>query len=95
MSTQDRDDNTTYKVVVNHEDQYSIWPAERGTALGWRDAGKQGSIAGSVLRIIQRSKSQAVERGNRARAHCKNVAQDATDAGRCSLERLDKARVVV
>jgi MbtH protein len=43
MSVQDREDNTTYKVVVNHEDQYSIWPADRENALGWRDAGKQGS----------------------------------------------------
>ena len=32
-----------YKVVVNHEEQYSIWPAERENALGWVDAGKSGS----------------------------------------------------
>jgi MbtH protein len=32
-----------YKVVVNHEEQYSIWPAYRENALGWRDAGKSGS----------------------------------------------------
>jgi MbtH protein len=31
-----------YKVVVNHEGQYSIWPAERENALGWNDAGKTG-----------------------------------------------------
>ena len=43
MSTQEREDSTTYKVVVNHEDQYSIWPADRENPLGWRDAGKQGS----------------------------------------------------
>jgi MbtH protein len=30
------------KVVVNHEEQYSIWPAERENPLGWRDAGKVG-----------------------------------------------------
>ncbi|WP_414566167.1 MULTISPECIES: MbtH family protein [unclassified Anabaena] len=35
-------DTTMYKVVVNHEEQYSIWPADRENALGWRDAGKQG-----------------------------------------------------
>jgi|GEM_PF-51056 len=38
----DRVDNTIYKVVVNHEEQYSIWPADRENALGWRDAGKSG-----------------------------------------------------
>jgi MbtH protein len=32
-----------YKVVVNHEEQYSIWPAERENAPGWNDAGKSGS----------------------------------------------------
>ena len=32
-----------YKVVVNHEEQYSIWPADRENPLGWRDAGLVGS----------------------------------------------------
>jgi MbtH protein len=36
------DNNRIYKVVVNHEEQYSIWPAEKANALGWRDAGKSG-----------------------------------------------------
>lgn len=35
--------STLYKVVVNHEEQYSIWPANRSNALGWTDAGKTGS----------------------------------------------------
>ena len=43
MSTEETEDKTTYKVVVNHEEQYSIWPAERDNALGWRDAGKSGT----------------------------------------------------
>jgi len=34
-----------YKVVVNHEEQYSVWPADRENALGWRDAGKTGPKA--------------------------------------------------
>jgi MbtH protein len=38
----DRDDTSTYRVVVNHEEQYSIWPADRELPPGWRDAGKQG-----------------------------------------------------
>ena len=32
-----------YKVVNNDEEQYSIWPAERENALGWKDSGKTGS----------------------------------------------------
>ena len=38
----DEEDTTTYKVVINHEEQYSIWPADRENALGWNDAGKEG-----------------------------------------------------
>jgi len=38
----DKDDTTIYKVVVNHEDQYSIWPEYLELPLGWRDAGKSG-----------------------------------------------------
>jgi len=41
MSTNE-EDPTIYKVVVNHEEQYSIWPAERENPLGWRDVGKTG-----------------------------------------------------
>lgn len=44
MGYWDDDDNTTiYKVVVNHEEQYSIWPTERENPLGWRDEGKSGT----------------------------------------------------
>ena len=42
MNRDDAEDNAIYKVVVNHEEQYSIWPAERANALGWNDAGKSG-----------------------------------------------------
>ena len=45
MSTEEREDNTIYKAVVNHEEQYSIWPADRANALGWTDAGKTGPKA--------------------------------------------------
>ena len=40
--SRDQEDSTVYKVVVNHEEQYSIWPATRPNPLGWFDAGKQG-----------------------------------------------------
>jgi MbtH protein len=36
------EDQIVYKVVINHEEQYSIWPVDRENPLGWRDAGKQG-----------------------------------------------------
>jgi MbtH protein len=36
------DDTTRYKVVLNHEEQYSIWPEDRPNPLGWTDGGKAG-----------------------------------------------------
>jgi len=45
MSTHNTEENTIYKVVVNHEQQYSIWIADRENALGWSDVGKTGSKA--------------------------------------------------
>jgi MbtH protein len=41
----DREDTTTYQVVVNDEEQYSIWPADRELPLGWKPAGKSGPKA--------------------------------------------------
>lgn len=39
------DDQALFEVVVNHEEQYSIWPADRELPAGWRAAGKQGKKA--------------------------------------------------
>lgn len=43
MSKNNSEDTTVYKVVVNHEEQYSIWPIYRELPLGWKDADKSGS----------------------------------------------------
>ncbi|MBD2103125.1 MbtH family protein [Leptolyngbya sp. FACHB-261] len=51
MSLNDQEDNTVYKVVVNHEEQYSIWPVERKNPLGWRDVGKRGLKAECLAHI--------------------------------------------
>jgi MbtH protein len=42
VSYDEQEDQTIYKVVVNHEEQYSIWPVHRQNPLGWNDVGKQG-----------------------------------------------------
>jgi MbtH protein len=39
------DDNQVYKVLLNHEEQYSLWPADREAPAGWREAGKSGTKA--------------------------------------------------
>ena len=43
MSTNDKEDKSLYKVVLNHEEQYSIWPADRESPLGWKDEGQSGT----------------------------------------------------
>ena len=43
MDRDQKEDRTRYKVVVNHEEQYSIWPADRKNPAGWSDAGRSGS----------------------------------------------------
>jgi MbtH protein len=45
MHDDEAEDTTIYKVVLNHEEQYSIWPVDRENAPGWRDAGKSGPKA--------------------------------------------------
>jgi MbtH protein len=42
MYQNDKDDSAIYKVVVNHEEQYSIWLADRENPLGWKGVGKSG-----------------------------------------------------
>lgn len=39
------DEQVAFEVVLNHEEQYSIWPADRDVPAGWRKAGKQGKKA--------------------------------------------------
>ncbi len=43
MSTETFEDTRTYIVLVNHEEQYSIWLADREIPLGWRAVGTPGS----------------------------------------------------
>lgn len=41
--SEEQNNSMQYKVVVNHEEQYSIWSADRENPLGWRDAGRTGT----------------------------------------------------
>ncbi|AOK54518.1 MbtH family protein [Burkholderia stagnalis] len=39
----DLDHDTVYTVVINDEEQYSIWPTYRPVPAGWREVGKTGT----------------------------------------------------
>jgi len=43
MDPDEEERSAIYTVVVNGEEQYSIWPADREKPAGWRDAGKSGT----------------------------------------------------
>jgi MbtH protein len=42
-SDDDTTDDRTYLVVMNHEEQYSIWPDGREIPLGWKATGPKGT----------------------------------------------------
>src|SRR5687768_6089471 len=37
------DQDASYVVVANHEEQFSIWPSDRPVPDGWREVGKKGT----------------------------------------------------
>ena len=43
MTADDAGEATRYKVVVNQEEQYSIWPEDRDLPAGWRAEGCAGT----------------------------------------------------
>jgi MbtH protein len=48
----DRDD-ATFKVVVNHEEQYSIWPVGRPIPRGWTAVGFRGSRSAALDHVAK------------------------------------------
>jgi MbtH protein len=54
LSVNDNDeDGLTFTVVVNHEEQYSLWPADRPIPLGWREGGYSGPRMDCLAHIEQ------------------------------------------
>ncbi len=51
MAWDESEDTTIYEVVINDEEQYSIWPADREVPPGWRKAGKRGPKAECLAHI--------------------------------------------
>jgi len=51
MESSHESDRAVYKVVINHEEQYSIWPARMDLPPGWNDVGFQGDRNTCLERI--------------------------------------------
>ena len=45
------EDQRQYTVVVNHEEQYSVWFADKEIPLGWKAVGKMGTKAECLSHI--------------------------------------------
>ena len=45
LNDADKEARTIYKILVNHEEQYSIWPDYKDIPLGWKAVGKTGPKA--------------------------------------------------
>jgi MbtH protein len=52
MNQEQQEDKTIYNVVINEEEQYSIWPDYKEVPLGWREVGKSG-LKGECLNYIK------------------------------------------
>jgi MbtH protein len=51
MSFQEQSNEAVFEVVMNDEEQYSIWPAEKVLPAGWRLAGKR-DVKAACLEFI-------------------------------------------
>jgi MbtH protein len=52
IMSDEREDTTLYEAVMNDDEQYSIWEADRELPPGWKYAGKQG-LRSEVLAWIE------------------------------------------
>ena len=64
------DDNAEHLVLVNHEEQYSLWPAFREIPPGWNAVGPRGNrqdcldwIEANWTDMRPKSLRQAMEQG--------------------------------
>ena len=68
-------EDVRYKVVLNEEEQYSIWPVSKDNPPGWRDEGTSGTREECLahidevwtdMRPLSVRKQLAAESGRRA-----------------------------
>ncbi len=81
-------DPTAYKVLINHEGQYSIWPAERKDPKGWREVGKKGTKTECLTYIDEHwvdmcplSVRKMVEQGSRKQGELRKGLPESSGGG--------------
>lgn len=53
MTDADEQDLTRYAVVVNDEEQHSIWPVGRSIPAGWHAVGMEGAKSDCLAHIAE------------------------------------------
>jgi MbtH protein len=92
MMDKNTSNETTYRVLVNHEQQYSLWPTNLPIPAGWSDVCVNGSREQCVeyvervwtdLRPLSLRQAMASELPRRAEAkHFENEVKAGTDGDR-------------
>ena len=84
MTNPFENENGSYKVLVNHEGQYSLWPAFRDIPNGWQAVGPAGNrkecldwIEANWTDMRPKSLIEAMERNEKERANGKSANQTA------------------
>ena len=53
MNNESNNNESIYKVVVNQEEQFSIWPTDRELPIGWSEEGTHGTKSKCLEYIAQ------------------------------------------
>lgn len=99
----EREDTTIYQVVVNHEEQYSIWPAHKELPLGWKDVGKSGPKSECLAYIkevwtdmrplsLRKYMEEAAQRRAQEPAPSQDAGRQRKEKGDDLVSRLSKGR---
>jgi uncharacterized protein YbdZ (MbtH family) len=54
--------NTFYKIVINHEDHYTIVPTDSEVPVGWQDTGQSGTRE-ACLAYIEEARPETTSPG--------------------------------
>ena len=86
MTTESAESGPTYTVVINHEEQYSIWLKMKPVPAGWTEVGKVGSkeeCLAYIGEVWTDMRPKSIRERDEARAReAARVASGADESGR-------------
>jgi len=74
------DENAIFDVVLNHEEQYSIWPDSKEVPLGWKKVGKRGTKQQCLAYISEVwTDMRPLSLRQRLQRHAETASKDGTE----------------